>query len=314
MSLVPPTVALDPFGDDFLAAPYDFHAELRDVAPVFLMEKYNIFGIARYEQVAAVLKDYETFCSSRGVGLTDFALEEPWRPASLLLETDPPLHHQTRQIMNRVVSPQALKRVRQKWAERAGELVDRLANGNRFDAITDCAEVFPMVVFPQTIGLREDGLENLLPYAVAAFNAFGPPNPLREDALAAAVEPTKWVNESCKRENLKPGGWGLQVYAAADQGLCSEEDAARLVRSFLTAGVDTTINGIGNLLFALGSNPEQFEHLKQNPGLVRRAFEEALRWDSTAQTFFRTVKRRSKGTPDRRRRGTPFSDNMMLVC
>lgn len=28
----------------------------------------------------------------------------------------------------------------------------------------------------------------------------------------------------------------------------------------------------------------------------------------------RGVKRRSKGTPDRRRRGTPFSDNMMLVC
>ncbi|WP_278373682.1 hypothetical protein [Sphingobium xenophagum] len=27
-----------------------------------------------------------------------------------------------------------------------------------------------------------------------------------------------------------------------------------------------------------------------------------------------TVKRRSKGNPDRRRRGTPFSDNMMLVC
>src|SRR3546814_15672505 len=26
------------------------------------------------------------------------------------------------------------------------------------------------------------------------------------------------------------------------------------------------------------------------------------------------VKRRSKGTPDRRRRGTPFSDNMMLGC
>ena len=28
----------------------------------------------------------------------------------------------------------------------------------------------------------------------------------------------------------------------------------------------------------------------------------------------KAVKRRSKGTPDRRRRGTPFSDNMMLVC
>jgi len=30
--------------------------------------------------------------------------------------------------------------------------------------------------------------------------------------------------------------------------------------------------------------------------------------------FGAIVKRRSKGTPDRRRRGTPFSDNMMLVC
>lgn len=30
--------------------------------------------------------------------------------------------------------------------------------------------------------------------------------------------------------------------------------------------------------------------------------------------LFLPVKRRSKGTPDRRRRGTPFSDNMMLVC
>ena len=33
-----------------------------------------------------------------------------------------------------------------------------------------------------------------------------------------------------------------------------------------------------------------------------------------AGMLFWLVKRRSKGTPDRRRRGTPFSDNMMLVC
>ena len=30
--------------------------------------------------------------------------------------------------------------------------------------------------------------------------------------------------------------------------------------------------------------------------------------------YERIVKRRSKGTPDRRRRGTPCSDNLMLVC
>ena len=38
------------------------------------------------------------------------------------------------------------------------------------------------------------------------------------------------------------------------------------------------------------------------------------RWFARFRDECLFVKRRSKGTPDRRRRGTPFSDNMMLVC
>jgi cytochrome P450 len=48
--------------------------------------------VARYAEVHAVLNDPLTFCSSRGVGLSDFAKENPWRPASLILEADPPAH------------------------------------------------------------------------------------------------------------------------------------------------------------------------------------------------------------------------------
>jgi 4-methoxybenzoate monooxygenase (O-demethylating) len=43
-------------------------------------------GVARYDEVHRVLNDRQTFCSSRGVGLADFAKEQPWRPKSLLLE------------------------------------------------------------------------------------------------------------------------------------------------------------------------------------------------------------------------------------
>ena len=43
---------------------------------------------------------------------------------------------------------------------------------------------------------------------------------------------------------------------------------------------------------------------------LRIIFSEAQR----GYAWIKAVKRRSKGTPDRRRRGTPFSDNMMLVC
>jgi 4-methoxybenzoate monooxygenase (O-demethylating) len=40
-------------------------------------------------------------CSSRGAGLTDVAKEKPWRPKSLVLESDTPLHDRTRRVLDR---------------------------------------------------------------------------------------------------------------------------------------------------------------------------------------------------------------------
>ena len=64
------------------------------------------------------------------------------------------------------------------------------------------------------------------------------------------------------------------------------------MRSFLSAGVDTTVNGIGHMVLALAGHSEEYQKLRSNPSLVRRAFEESLRWDSTVQTFFRTTTKR----------------------
>jgi hypothetical protein len=62
-----------------------------------------------------------------------------------------------------------------------------------------------------------------------------------------------------------------------------------LVRSLLSAGVDTTVYGIANTLYALASHPAQWELVHADPGLARFAFDEALRWESPVQTFFRTT-------------------------
>jgi cytochrome P450 len=63
-----------------------------EAGPVVYLEKWKVYGVARYDEVYAVLNDPQTFCSSRGVGLSDFAKEKPWRPPSLILEADPPAH------------------------------------------------------------------------------------------------------------------------------------------------------------------------------------------------------------------------------
>ena len=72
--------------------------------------------MARYAEVHAVLNDPATFCSSRGVGLSDFAKEKPWRPPSIILEADPPAHTRTRAVLSQVLSPTALKQVRDRFA------------------------------------------------------------------------------------------------------------------------------------------------------------------------------------------------------
>jgi cytochrome P450 len=284
-----PTFTIDPFDEAFLADPYAHHAALRDAGPVVWLEPIGCYGMARFAEVQAALKDHVTFCSGRGVGMSDFSKEEPWRPPSLLLETDPPVHDRTRRIMNKVVSLGAVKALRPGWAEKADVLADELLERRTFDAVTELGEAYPLRVFPDTIGIPVEGRENLIPYASAAFNAFGPRNAVFARGNAAAAGAIHWVAHACKRENLSPGGWGAAVYDAADRGDCTEAEAERLVRSFLTAGVDTTVNGIGQMMLALATHPDQWARLREDPSLARKAFEESLRWDSTVQIFFRTT-------------------------
>ncbi|WP_156029119.1 cytochrome P450 [Sphingobium sp. DC-2] len=284
-----PSLDLDPFDEAFLADPYSHHHALRDAGPLLWLERLQCYAMARYDDVSAALRDHQRFCSGRGVGLTDFAREEPWRPPSLLLEADPPLHDRTRTLMNRIVSLPALRALRPVWAERAGELAERLVAMRRFDAVRDLGEVYPMMVFPDTIGLRREGREHLLTYAGTTFNAFGPRNAVLARSMEQAADAIGWVAASCKRENLSPGGWGMAVYEAADRGECTPDEAERLVRSFLSAGVDTTVNGLAQMMLAFASFPGEWTALRDHPALLRRVLDESLRWDGTVQTFFRTA-------------------------
>src|ERR1700744_5979179 len=81
-----PHVDIDPFAIGFFDNLYPAQEALRDAGSVVYLDKWNVYGVARYAQVHAVLNDPVTFCSSRGVGLSDFSRETPWRPRSIILE------------------------------------------------------------------------------------------------------------------------------------------------------------------------------------------------------------------------------------
>jgi 4-methoxybenzoate monooxygenase (O-demethylating) len=286
-----PVSSVDPFADDFLAEPYPFHAQLREAGPVVWLQHYGLWACARHAEVQAALSDWETFSSAAGVGIDDFRRTKPWRPPSLILEADPPLHTRSRTVMNRALSAKAMASLRASFKDAAESLADTLIARRRVDGVKDVAEAYPLSVFPKAIGLGPDGLENLLPYGAMVFNAFGPRNAHFNAAMAAAAKVVPYINGQCAREALSPDGLGATVWAAVDTGEITAEEAPLLVRSLLSAGLDTTVVGIGNALYAFATNPEQWETLRQNRGLTRPAFDEVLRWESPIQTFFRTTTR-----------------------
>ena len=282
---------VDPFDDCLLDDPYPFHERLREAGAVVWLERYGIYASARHAEVTQGLTDWQTFCSGAGVGLDDFRRQKPWRAPSLILEADPPLHTRSRTVLNRALSAKAMAGLRESFRDAAETFAHALLARRRYDAITEIAEVYPLKVFPRAVGLGADGLENLLPYGALAFNAFGPRNKHFDAAMAGASVVVGWINAQCRREALSPDGIGAAIWAAVDSGEVTADEAPLLVRSVLTAGLDTTIIGIGNGLYAFAAHPDEWTKLRENPGQVRAAFVEILRWESPVQTFFRTTTR-----------------------
>ncbi len=280
---------VDPYDPAILANPVQYYAELRRRGPLVFIPRYAILACGRYDVTKEVFSDHQRFVSSRGVGLTDFSLETPWRAPSIILEVDPPDHGKTRRVMARVMSPGAVARLRATFEAKAEALVDRLVAKREVEAVAEIAEAYSVAAFPPAVGLRNIDQRALVDYGAMVFNALGPDNALRRNAMAKAPNIVPWITEQCQRANLHAEGFGAEIYAAADAGDLTEQEAGLLVRSLLSAGVDTTVTGIGSALWAFAQNPAQFERLRADPKLARNAFEEALRLTSPVHTFCRTT-------------------------
>ncbi len=285
-----PVWDVDPYDEAILTDGRAFFRELREQGPFAYLPKYGVLACGGYDVTKEVFSDHERFVSSRGVGLSDFQLEEPWRPPSVVLEVDPPYHTKTRRVIMRALSPKVVRELREAFREDAEHLIDDVVARGEVEAVAEIAEAFPTKVFPRAVGIKEPDTRKLIDYGAMVFNAIGPDNALRRAGMAKAQDIAPWINEQCSRDRLTGDGIGAAIYAAADTGEITDEEAGMLVRSLLSAGVDTTVTGIGNALWCLASNPGEYDKLVRDPErLALPAFEETLRYTSPVQAFCRTA-------------------------
>jgi cytochrome P450 len=284
-----PSLDLDPFCNEILTDPLPLYRALREAAGPVWLPRYGVFALGRHHELRRVLHDVRTFISSAGVGMTNLRAQPGIRSPSLILEADPPAHARPRGVLNRVLSAEAVDGLRSGFRAHAERLVASLLERRSFDGMADCARAFALQVFPDAVGLAPELRENLIAYADLLFNANGPKNELFQRSAREAEPLTRWIMAHCQRSALRPGGLGDQIHQASDGGELEPAEATLLVRSLLSAGVDTTIAALGNTLACLAEHPAAWQKLHAAPELAAQVFDEALRYDSPSTFTFRTT-------------------------
>lgn len=278
---------IDPFSDDALADPKPFEDALRELAPVVFLPERDVFASARYDEVQRVLNDWTSFSSAAGVGLYDVRSGVHERRRAQLLEMDPPEHTQFRSVHNKVLNPGFIRSLKDSFGQIASEVLDPLVGRGEIDGIAEIAVKYPLAVFPDMVGVAENGRENLLPAAALTFNGFGPDNEVLARSIAAGEAAQQWLMAQAMPGVAANGGVASRIHEVGAEVGLAPMDTMALVFGLLSAGLDTTMHALGWALYFLASNPNEWEKLKADPSLSRAAFEEAVRLGSPVKWFGR---------------------------
>ncbi len=286
--LQPPALDIDPYSDVNLINPYPFFQQLRDTAPVVYLKPLKVYAVGRYEEVTTVATDFSRFTVEGGIGYSDVRKPGFLRDRSPISEVDPPDHTGVRAALQKILSPLVIRRWREDFEKEAQVVVDEVLDRRDVDGVKDIAERFVLSVFPRAVGIDAPP-HLLLMTGELNFNQMGPNNARLQRILERAQPYVEWYAEQLKREKMLPGGFGEQIYLAADRGELDPATAPAHVRSFFRAGVDTSAAGIGLTLNQLARHPDQFDLIRQEPAKVKSAFDEGLRFESPAQSLYRTT-------------------------
>jgi cytochrome P450 len=261
---------------------------VRELSPVVWLSRENIAVMGRWEQVSEGLRDWETFSNT----------SRPWHDPNsvrpeILLTDDPPKHTRVRSIIAQALSPRTLKQMGEHFVRIADEQVAALMarSGEVVDAVSEITAPFVHKVLPDVIGMPDKGREQMSAFGHAVWATMGPMNELFQEAMTGAEPLLDWAAWACSRDQLDPDSLGMHMYAAADRGEITDEEAHLLVMTILSAGADTTVLTMANAIRAFCQFPDQWKALQADPSLLRNAFDEALRWDSPSRLAGRIVKK-----------------------
>jgi cytochrome P450 len=300
----PPGPALLLQSPQFLADPYPVYAMFRKTNPVFRAPipghaGPGAFLLTRYAEIQQVLRDGRFSVDRRRAALVEENADRI--PAGLIGEEgglrsmlimDPPDHTRVRGLVSKAFTPRRVAELRPRIEAIVHELLEDAARGGELEVIGEFAAPLPAIVIAELLGVPAEDHRTFKQWSseLIALAPLADPARLGEvqqklDRILDYLRGIIAERRQAPRDDL------ISAMIAAQEERDALTDAELLATSnlLLIAGHETTTNLIGNGLLALLRHPGELERLRAEPGLVRSAVEELLRFDSPVQATGRVA-------------------------
>ena len=277
-------VSFDNTDPQLISHLYDRIEDVRSQCPVaWSTANGGFWMLTKYSDVVEASRDWETFTVTQGIMIPPTGATMPVIPAEL----DPPRHSKLR----RLVLPAFTDKSLAQWAPGIRELVADafapLLPTGRADIVQDIARPVPVLAICLVLGIHRDW-QLIRRLAEEFLAAIGQPELAREKALALEA----FLHEEVMARKGQPVRdlLGAYVNAEVDGEPLPDHEILGLVQLLVVAGHETTVNGMGMVLYRLVSEPGLRERVLADRSLVDRIIDETLRLHPPVWNLGRTVR------------------------
>ena len=271
--------------------PFDIFKDLRENDPVYWNPQDDGTGfwvVTRYDDIVATSSDYDSYLSGHGV----FIDESVGGSELMMVNMDPPKHSGLRSLVNSGFTPKMIRRMEPHVREIAATIIDSIGKKGECDFVVDVAAELPLQVIAELIGIPQEDRHQIYQWSNQMI-AVGDPeySPTMDTATKAAAGMFEYSSKltADRRENPKDDLLTVLLEADVDGEHLEDMELNMFFLLLAVAGNETTRNLIAGGMLTFFENPDQWQRLKDDPGIMPTAVEELLRWISPIMYFRRTA-------------------------
>ncbi len=292
MTTTTPELSYDPYDTAIHADPYPTFRRLRDEAPIYRNDHYDIWALSRHADVERALVDWERFSNARSdiLEIVQSGMELP--PGVVMFE-DPPKHTMHRGLMSRVFTPRRMNELEQQVRDFCTACLDPFVGADRFDFVADLGAELPMRVIGMLLGIPESEQPAVRDRSDAILRTeAGKPMEVKQDAIANGDIYAEYIDWRVEHPSDDLMTALLTAEFEDDTGTrrrLTRPEVLTYTQVLAGAGNETTGRLIGWLGKVLGDHPDQRRLVAADPTLIANTVEETLRYETTGPHLARYV-------------------------